>query len=290
MNYRECLEKGELKLKDNGISDYKNDAFFLLSYVTGISRNDFFLEESQEITEEKSIKYMELIDKRTLHVPLQHITGEQNFFGYDFFVNEHVLIPRFDTECLIESVLSNIRNNLLSYNNKIKTLDLCTGSGCIAITLYKEIVKQFSIEPDVFATDISKEAIEVAKKNAIKLEAKVNFACGDLFDAISEETFDVIVSNPPYIPTGDIIELEDEVKDFDPYLALDGDVDGLKFYRNIIENASNYLKSNGLLCFEIGYNQKDEVIKLMKAKGYGEIQFYKDLAGLDRVVIGRFKQ
>lgn len=294
MTLENCLEQGINILQSNNISDAKFDAFALLEYVTGIAQSDYFFERNNEISDSYYKRYIELIERRSNRVPLQHITNRQNFFGYDFYVDSNVLIPRQDTEVLIEKMLEAIEE---SYNEDssfcISLLDMCTGSGCIAITLYNELIKS-GFDIDVTATDLSMEALTVAKKNAEALIGKNAFNNtfhiieSDLYSNINEsKKFHVIVSNPPYIPTKDIEELEPEVRYYDPAMALDGDVDGLKFYRQIIEKSKNYLRDKGIIAFEIGYNQGDDVKGLLIDKGYEDIHIYKDLGGLDRVIIGR---
>ncbi len=297
MTIKECISFGAKELKNADIEEAEFDALSLLAFVLDENVNLVRLNGFDNVSEDKLATYKEVIARRSNHVPLQHITGIQNFYGYDFIVNENVLVPRFDTENLIEKVLE------LPFGENVNVLDMCTGSGCIAITLYKEMIKTRKV--NVVATDLSIDALLVARENAKKLEAKIKFLQGDLFSALkcnnsSEKNddisynslmeyptqFDIIVSNPPYIPTKDIEELESEVKLHDPFMALDGDVDGLKFYRNIIKGAKEYLLENGYLAFEIGFDQALAVTELMNHEGFCEVETYKDLAGLDRVVIG----
>lgn len=294
MTLENCLEQGINILQSNNISDAKFDAFALLEYVAGITKSDYFFERNNEISDSYYKRYIELIERRSNRVPLQHITNRQNFFGYDFYVDSNVLIPRQDTEVLIEKMLEAIEESCNEDSSScISILDMCTGSGCIAITLYNELIKR-GFDIDVTATDLSNEALTVAKKNAEDLVGKnaldntFHIIESDLYSNINEsKKYHVIVSNPPYIPTKDIEELEPEVRDYDPAMALDGDVDGLKFYRQIIEGSKNYLRDKGIIAFEIGYNQGDDVKGLLIDKGYEDIHIYKDLGGLDRVIIGR---
>ena len=294
MTLENCLQQGISILQSNNISDSDFDAFALLEYVTGVSKSDYFFKKSDEISDSCYDRYIELIERRSTRVPLQHITNRQNFFGYDFYVDSNVLIPRQDTEVLIEKILEVIEANFnVEISSDINILDMCTGSGCIAITLYKELVKRgFNI--DATAVDLSKDALAVTEKNVenlvgIKaLNNTFHIIESDMFSNISaSKKYDIIVSNPPYIPTKDIEMLEPEVRDYDPIMALDGDTDGLRFYRRIIEESSNYLNNNGFIAFEIGYDQGDDVKSLLEEKGYKDIHIYKDLGGLDRVIIGR---
>lgn len=294
MTLENCLRQGINTLQSNNVSDADFDAFALLEYVTGASKSDFFFKKSDEISDSCYERYIELIERRSKRVPLQHITNRQNFFGYDFYVDSNVLIPRQDTEVLIEKILEVIEANFnVEISSDISILDMCTGSGCIAITIYKELIKRgFNI--DATAVDLSKDALAVTEKNVenlvgIKaLNNTFHIIESDMFSNINNNrSYDIIVSNPPYIPTRDIEKLEPEVRDYDPIMALDGDTDGLRFYRRIIEESSNYLDNNGFIAFEIGYNQGDDVKSLLEEKGYKDIHIYKDLGGLDRVIIGR---
>lgn len=294
MTLENCLRQGINTLQSNNVSDADFDAFALLEYVTGVSKSDFFFKKSDEISDSCYERYIELIERRSKREPLQHITNRQNFFGYDFYVDSNVLIPRQDTEVLIEKILEVIEANFnVEISSDISILDMCTGSGCIAITMYKELIKRgFNI--DATAVDLSKDALAVTEKNVenlvgIKaLNNTFHIIESDIFSNINNNrSYDLIVSNPPYIPTRDIEKLEPEVRDYDPIMALDGDTDGLRFYRRIIEESSNYLNNNGFIAFEIGYNQGDDVKSLLEEKGYKDIHIYKDLGGLDRVIIGR---
>lgn len=278
----QLYKEGAKKLKDAGIGDAALDAWYLLEYVTGISKAMYYADSEKEVSPESAQKYMAYIEDRSEHTPLQHITGEQEFMGYSFLVNEHVLIPRQDTEVLVEEAMKVIRPGM-------RILDMCTGSGCILLSILKMEKERYYIS-DLEGTgaDISGDALKVAEKNRERLVVDATFLQSDLFENISgEETYDVIVSNPPYIQTSVIEELEEEVRLHDPYIALDGKEDGLFFYRKIIENAKKYLKPQGWLLFEIGYDQAEAVSKLMEAAGFEQIIVKKDLAGLDRVVSGR---
>lgn len=274
--YRELLSEGEKMLFDVGIEEAASDAWILFEYTLGISRTKYLLMMTSCASEEEVNSYMQNISTRAKRIPLQHITQTQCFMGFDFFVNEHVLIPRFDTEILVDEVVKQIKKD-----NK-KVLDMCTGSGCIALSIAKICENTY-----VDAVDISKEAINVAQINKSRLNVcNCNIIYSDLFENVTA-SYDVIVSNPPYIESEVIETLEKEVKDFEPMLALDGDKDGLKFYRIITKNATAYLNEGGYLFYEIGYNQAEAVSTLMKEAGFQDIVTIKDMAGLDRVVIGR---
>ena len=273
MTLKEAYEYGQKRLAEAEIEDAVLDAWYLLEHITGISRALYFLRMNEEMNEQNESLYKKYLEIRASHIPLQHITGVQEFMGLEFNVNEHVLVPRQDTEVLVEEALKVLKPEM-------KVLDMCTGSGCIIISLMK-----FAKTISGTAVDVSEEALKVAKSNAEKLEANVKFIQRDLFTGV-EGTFDMIVSNPPYIRTAVIEELKEEVKFHDPFLALDGKEDGLFFYRKIVRESLNYLKPNGRLYFEIGHDQGEDVKKLMEEAGFVEVIVKKDLAGLDRVVCG----
>ncbi len=268
---------GQQILKEQGISEYSIDAWYLLEYVTGITKASYYANPCRELTEEQARRYRNCIEKRSRKIPLQHITGEQEFMGYTFRVNEHVLIPRQDTEILVEEALKKIGSGM-------HILDMCTGSGCILLSLLKMKQERYSVK-DLKGTgvDVSEEALKVAKENAKHLSVEAVFLQSDLFTQV-EGVYDVIVSNPPYIETGVIEELQEEVRLHDPYIALDGKEDGLFFYRKIIKESIAYIKRGGWILFEIGYDQAEAVAELLKKSGYGQVSVKKDLAGLDRVV------
>ena len=296
MTYRELLTQGENLLRLNGISDYKTDAFLLLENVFSIRRTDFLLNPFAVIDNtEKCEEYIEKINLRGKHIPLQHITHEQEFMGIKFYVDENVLIPRQDTEILVETAIKMIEKldgksensreaseALKKSGRRLKILDMCTGSGCIAASIAK-----LCENTAVTAVDLSKKALDIADKNAKANDVSINFLKSDLFTSINDEKFDIIVSNPPYIKTKVIDELEEEVKFHEPLMALDGSEDGLSFYRGITREAPKYLNDGGYLIYEIGFDQGLEVKALMENAGFDEIEIIKDLAGLDRVVKGR---
>lgn len=281
MTYRELYEEGKGALAAAEIGEADLDARLLLEFVCGTDRNTLLVYGDREVTVEEETAYRALLAGRADRIPLQQLTGMQNFMGLDFCVNEHVLIPRQDTEILVEEVLRNLHDGM-------RVLDMCTGSGCILISLLN-----YSNNCTGVGADISAEALEVAKENAgrllkkmsAELPAEIEFVQSDLFEHITGQ-FDVIVSNPPYIQTSVIDTLMPEVRDHEPRLALDGSEDGLLFYREIVGESSRYLKQGGMLFFEIGYNQGEAVSRLMEQVGFLEVQVIKDYGGLDRVVCG----
>lgn len=277
MTLRDAYTYGMEQLKRAEIADAQLDAWYLLEFVTGISRAQYFMRMMERITPEQKEKYLEYLELRSQYIPLQHITGVQEFMGLDFFVNEHVLIPRQDTEVLVETVLKDLQPQM-------HILDMCTGSGCILLSLLK-----LGKEVTGYGVDLSKDALEVARKNAKALEVEAKFLQSDLFENV-DDTYDVIVSNPPYIRTSVIEELQAEVKYHDPFMALDGKEDGLYFYRKIVEDSPRFLKKDGKLYFEIGHDQGQDVKTLMENAGFSKVMVKKDLAGLDRVVFGVYNR
>lgn len=275
--YREgCKRLEAAKVPDAGL-----DAWYLLEYVTGISRAFYYGYPEYEISEEEEERYFSYIGKRRARVPLQHLTGEQQFMGLPFYVNEHVLIPRQDTEILVETALERKLPGM-------KILDMCTGSGCILVSLLKhKPLKGIS----GVGCDISPEALLTAERNAKRHCVDAAFLQGDLFEALTEgDRFDLIVSNPPYIPAADIEGLMEEVRVYDPRIALDGKEDGLFFYRRIVKESIGYIKKGGWLLFETGCGQAEAVSAMMREQGYAGVSVKKDLAGLDRVVYGMYNR
>ena len=281
LTLKQLYKVGTVKLAEEGIEEFSLDAGYLLEYVTGVSKAMYFAEPERAVSEENADRYIDCIRRRAAHIPLQHITGEQEFMGYPFCVNEHVLIPRQDTEILVEEAIQVMRP-------KMKVLDMCTGSGCIVLSILKMCrEKYYMTDLQGIGADVSEEALKVARENGRRLGVPVTWIQSDLFAKIpEEEKYDVIVSNPPYIETAVIDTLQEEVRLHDPYIALDGKEDGLYFYRRIISEAGKYLKMQGKLMFEIGCDQAEAVEELMKNAGYEQITVKKDLAGLDRVVYG----
>ena len=281
--YRDAVRYGVRVLKQADIDNADYDALELLLYITGMDRTRYLINATDELDNEFLGKYLECIAKRAHHIPLQHIMGYTYFYGRKYMVNEHVLVPRHDTEVLVDEVIK-----LATSDSKV--LDMCTGSGCIIISIAASGHAAEKMHAAV-GIDISEAALDVAEHNKeINHVPYVEFIKSNMFEALecSGMRFDIIVSNPPYIPTGIIKELDDEVRLHDPLLALDGDSDGLKFYRLITDSARNYLNTGGYLCYEIGHDQAKSVSDILSSYGYNDIKIVKDLAGLDRVVIARY--
>lgn len=274
MTYREAVEFGTKCLTDAGVPDAALDAWYLLQMVCNIERSYYYVHGEEDITQDAQKEYEIAVQKRAEHIPLQYIIGEQEFMGLRFKVNSNVLIPRQDTETLVEQVLKIVKPGM-------KVLDLCTGSGCVLISVLKN-----APELTGMGSDISKTALLVAKENAKLHEVDAEWVRSDLFDNITE-TFDVIMANPPYIPTGEILSLMPEVRDFEPENALDGGADGLDFYRKITGQVKDYLNPGGYVYMEIGYDQGEAVSELMRNAGFTEVEVIKDLARNDRVVKGK---
>ena len=280
MTAQEWLRKASASLESAGIADAESDAWLMFSHVTGMSRMEYTLDRDKCLSDEEICSLAKMLEKRNQHIPVQQITGEAWFMGYPFFVNENVLIPRMDTEVLVEAVLTRLPAVPVTENGKRRVLDMCTGSGCILLSLLKE-------EKGLLGTgaDISEKALLVARENAHRLECEAQFIFSDLWENI-EDTYEIIVSNPPYIVRNVISTLDTEVKDHEPVLALDGGEDGLDFYRKIVADTHRHLVPGGLLAFEIGYDQGQALTALLKKAGYCNIEILKDLAGLDRVALG----
>ena len=280
MTYRKCYEQGCRTLQAAGIEEAALDARLLLEAVCGTNRNDLLVHGEQPVAPEAEEKYLNWIRQRAEHIPLQQLTGEQDFMGLTFNVNEHVLIPRQDTEILVEEVLKELHDGM-------RVLDMCTGSGCILLSLL-----HYSNDCEGLGVDLSAEALEVAGRNVLKVltpekAEHAHFLQSDLFEKV-EGKFEIIVSNPPYIASAKVDKLMPEVRDHEPRMALDGTEDGLHFYRRIIKEAGKHLVNSGMLFFEIGYDQGQAVSELMRAGGYREVQVVQDYAGLDRVVLGTY--
>ncbi|MDO5401961.1 MAG: peptide chain release factor N(5)-glutamine methyltransferase [Eubacteriales bacterium] len=274
----EAVRAGTTFLQNNNIDNADYDSFALLSHITGISRTDYFTKGDMALTEGAVSQFKQMLNKRAHHVPLQHIIGSAWFYGYEFYVNGDVLIPRPDTEILVSESLK-----VISKDSRI--LDMCTGSGCIILTLAKEAEISLGV-----GVDLSENALAVAEKNKKKLQAEqVQFIQSDIFKGVDESLYgnlDLIVSNPPYIRSDVIPTLSEEVRLHDPMMALDGFEDGLFFYREITRQACRYLKKGGWLMYEIGHDQGASVSKIMSECGFKEVSVIKDFAGLDRVVRG----
>ena len=284
MTLYDLLNEGSAALLQAGDTDGENDAKLLLFEAFHLDLVHFLMDrlrplsEQDEQVQEQIRTYRSMITKRASRIPLQQILGSQEFMGLEFYVNEHVLIPRQDTETLVELVLQE------QQSTEKKLLDLCTGSGCIAISLAVKGGYE-----SVTATDLSEEALKVAERNAKARQKEIIFRQGDLFTALPQSetgTFDIITSNPPYIPTAVIATLEPEVREHEPMMALDGTEDGLKFYRQIAKKAGTWLKPGGVIYLEIGYDQGEAVSGLLREAGFDKVRVVKDLPGKDRVVCG----
>lgn len=276
MTLREILTEGEGKLVSAGVPEAKLNAWYLFAHCFSMTKSQFFLRADEEAEDSGYRRYQELLDKRSRRIPLEHLTGETEFMGLPFFVNENVLIPRQDTECLVEEVLK--------FCDGADVLDLCTGSGCIGISLAK-----LAHCKSVVLSDISAEALEMAKKNAENNDVKVQIVESDLFQSI-QGRFDLVVSNPPYIRSGEIPKLMPEVCEHEPLRALDGSGDGLLFYRSIIGEIGAFLKNDATVFFEIGADQGGAVSQLMHEAGFRNVEVKQDLAGLDRIVCGQYSK
>lgn len=294
MTIGDAFRKGTDIIKSAGIETPALEAGVILCHVLGCDKVYIYTHGDVELQPEKEKEYFELLERRVSGMPVQHITGCQEFMSLTFKVNEHVLIPRQDTEILVETVIEWIKkewakNQKEQAGNKVRIMDMGTGSGCIAVSLAYYIENSF-----ITAVDISEMALKTAISNAQanNVADRITFIHSDLFKDIPEEyrrrIYDVIVSNPPYIPTDDIKHLKREVKCFEPVAALDGGRDGLEFYRSIISEADDFLKPGGLLALEVGFGQADVVSELMKGK-FEDVRKIKDLSGTERVVSGRRK-
>ena len=309
MTIRDVLTNIRERLQKAGIEDFEYESWVFLDWKLHVNRADFYMNPNGEVKQELLKELEDILLKREQRVPLQYLMGECEFMGFDFAVDERVLIPRQDTECLVELAVEDIRNvntqkrdasdnvagqlsgdcsgdrtKLLQNEQKVKVLDLCTGSGCIGISVAK-----LCPNTEVTLADISEGALTVAKKNAENLNVNVTLTKGNLFENI-EGSFDYILSNPPYIPSQVIDGLMPEVREHEPRLALDGEADGLAFYRKIIQQAPDYLNQDGRIYFEIGAEQGEDMLRLMKERGFLEVKVHKDLAGLDRIVTGIYSR
>lgn len=280
MNYRECYEEGCRVLNAAGIEEAQLDARLLLEHLCHTKRHDLLVHGDLPVEEEKVREYLKLVGRRAGRIPLQHLTGTQDFMGLTFRVSENVLIPRQDTEILVEEVLRELHDGMT-------ILDMCTGSGCILISLL-----HYTNDCRGTGADISEAALKVARCNGETLldeekRSRLNWIRTDLFENISGR-YDRIVSNPPYISSAVIETLMPEVRDHEPRMALDGCEDGLVFYRKIVSESRAHLERGGMLYFEIGYDQAEAVCGLMRENGYTDVVTVQDYAGLDRVVRGTY--
>ena len=277
MTIRETIRKGMIILKNNNVTEPNIKARMIMQYVLNKPREYLMIYDDEILKLRQEVNYFKAIKKLCQGIPLQHITNMQEFMKMRFYVDENVLIPRQDTEILVEEVIK-----IAKKINAKKILDLCTGSGAIAVSLAKYVKNS-----EITAVDISKNALNIAKLNAKnnEVEEKITFIQSDLFKNVKKEKYDIIVSNPPYIKKDILKKLDREVQK-EPEIALDGGYDGLDFYRKIINMADEYLKFHGYLCFEIGYDQKEEVEELIKEQGkYIETYCKKDLCDNDRIVV-----
>lgn len=282
MRYREAYDWGVSRLAGVKIEESTLDARLLLEYVCGTDRNTLLAHGDREVEDKEQKEYQALIEERAKHIPLQYLTGTQEFMGLTYMVNQNVLIPRQDTEVLVEEVMRNLHDGM-------RILDMCTGSGCILLSLL-----QYSNDCTGIGVDLSKEALAVAEENYRRLkenkpEMSAEFLQSDLFDRLVQDEvgrFDIVVSNPPYIRTDVIDTLMPEVREHEPIMALDGREDGLYFYRKITAGAKAFMNRGGMLFYEIGCGQSQEVAAIMRGEGFSEIEVVKDFAGLDRVVCG----
>lgn len=277
MTITDAIKKGMIELKNSNIESPKLKSRLLMQYVLNQTRQYIIVNDLKQISKEDEERYFVGISKLRAGVPLEHITHQREFMKLNFYINENVLIPRQDTEILVEEVI-----NIAKRIKNPKILDLCTGSGAIAVSLAKYLT-----ESEITATDISNKALEIAKKNAKinEVENRITFISSDLFTNIPEEKYDIIVSNPPYIKRNVIETLDEQVRK-EPYMALDGGLDGLDFYRKIIKNSYEYLKYHGFLCLEIGFDQKIDVIELIENEEKFENTYSKkDLFDNDRIII-----
>ena len=281
MTYRQILSEATNRLSAVGIDEAANDSWVLFEYVFQMNRTQYFMRSNDDADELTAENFRKLIERRAGHEPLQYITGKAYFMGLEFMVSPSVLIPRYDTEILVEETLKHITEGC-------NILDVCTGSGCIAISL-----SVLGKNCNVTGIDISKDALEVAESNKLlnksyNISDKVTFAKSDMFGNVTGQ-YDIIVSNPPYIRSAEVDVLMPEVVGHEPRLALDGMEDGLHFYKILTSQSQKFLKDDGLLIMEIGYDQARDVSLLLENNNFTDITVIRDLAGLDRVVCGRRK-
>lgn len=271
------LTDGTKMLTQAGIDEAELDARYILEYITGLNSAQYFIHSEDIIEKNNAEEFFRLIERRSKRIPLSYVIGTRDFFGLTFKVDENVLIPEQETELLVEEVIKHSEGK--------SVLDMCTGSGCIAIS-----IALFGKPSKVAASDISEKALKVARENAKSLKAgEISFIQGDMFENVTDK-FDIIVSNPPYIETGEIDELMPEVRDYIPRLALDGDIDGLKFYRIISKEAVKKLNKNGRIFYEIGYNQSRAVASILLENGFTDVKIMKDYSGLDRIVMAKLDE
>lgn len=314
MTIGELWQEGNQILSKAGIEEAKLDSRYLLEWIFGQDYSFLILHLDSVVSEKKIEDYRCAIQKRCHHVPLQYITGQQEFMGFSFQVNESVLIPRQDTEILVETVIEQLQEQSMQgvfRDRTVRILDMCCGSGCIGLSIWQvlkdrqppiqmtqfskgrqhltqdwELKKRSGTQYQFVLADISPEALQVAKQNAEQFQADVCFVESNLWEQIRGR-YQIIISNPPYIPSSVIDTLMPEVKNYEPRLALDGAEDGLAFYRRIIEQAGSYLEDDGYVFFEIGFDQAEDVGQIFVDFGFEQIVVKQDLAGLDRVIYAR---
>ncbi len=280
--YRELYEEGRRILEQAGLPDAALDARFLLEEVCGTNLQTLLVFPEKKVTEEEVNQYRAFIQRRKDREPTAMILGEWDFMGLTFRLNKSTLIPEQDTEVLVETALEELKRRGLG-EAPLRILDLCTGSGCILLSLLHELRNAGGL-----GTDLSEEALEAARENAVRLglQERAAFRQGDLWEPVGDERFDLIVSNPPYVPTEVIPTLEPEVRCGEPYAALDGGEDGLVFYRRIMREAAGHLKSSGIIIVESGFDEAPQIAALMQDQKLRGIRTVKDYGGLDRVVLG----
>lgn len=274
MTITQLLQYAREQLENANILNSMNEARYMLEALLKVDRNYLFMHGPETVEDVRCEQYRQWVKKRSTHYPMQYIIGEQPFMDFTFYVDENVLIPRQDTEVLVEEAVKYLSQDM-------QVLDLCCGSGCIGLSLGRLTGAHVTL------ADISEGAIAVTKRNAQRLGLQAGIILSDLFEKI-EQKYDMIVSNPPYIRSDVIPSLMEEVREYEPMLALDGREDGLYFYRRIVDEARKFLNEDGYLLFEIGYDQGDDLREILVGAGYSEIQVLKDLAGLDRVVTARY--
>ena len=277
MKVKDVLKKEVNKLNYYNIEDAILKVQILLQHVLGVSHEYLAMHYEDNIENKDLLEFENSIVDLINGKPIQYIVNNQNFYGLNFYVDENVLIPQPDTECLVEEVIQIAKK----FEEKIQILDICTGSGAIAISLRK------NLNATVFASDISPNALEITRKNAVMNQTEITIIESNMFEKIENQKFDIVVSNPPYIESEMIKKLSEEVKN-EPIIALDGGVDGLDFYRILSKESKKYLKDNGVLAVEIGYNQKEDVMKIFEEEGYIDVYCKKDFGGNDRIIVGKW--
>lgn len=280
MKVSDLLAKSQNQLENSGVSNSKLDSLILLTHALSVSKEQIIFNPDLEPTLDQQNKFSELVYRRTKREPISQIIGKREFYGYDFLVTSDVLDPRPDSESLIELVLKKLPLENFAQNN-FEFLELGTGSGCLSITLLK-LYKA----AQATGIDISKSALAICKKNSeiLQIQNRLRLLESDLFSNLDQKKFYLIISNPPYIPSEEIEKLEDEVKIFEPHLALDGGIDGLNFYRRIAKQSPNFLQDHGLVIIEIGVNQKEEIIKIFTDENFIFLESKSDLAGIPRAL------